>query len=125
MGHGGARPGSGRKKGSGNKKRSADLIARLHADGPTPLEVMLNAMRAFWQMAQNSDGSIDREKAQAAATIAKDAAPYVPPRLASINQELSGEMHIGGIDAPAPEDRETWLAKRAALTAVLAPKAAG
>ena len=119
MGHGGARPGAGRKKGSGNKKRSADLIARLHAEGPTPLDVMLNTMRAFWQMAQKPDGTIDREKAHAAATIAKDAAPYVHPRLASINQELSGEMYIGGIDAPVKEDREAWLAKRNAAPWVL------
>lgn len=124
MRHGGARPGAGRKRGSGNKKRSAGLIARVHADGFTPLDVMLKTMKAFWQMAQNSDGTIDREKAQAAATIAKDAAPYVHPRLASMDQKLSGEMRIGSIDAPVRESREEWLAKRKAvpLTLVTSPK---
>jgi hypothetical protein len=124
MGHGGARPGAGRKKGGGNKKKSADLIARLHLEGLTPLDAMLNTMKAFWQMAQNPDGTIDREKAQAAAIIAKDAAPYVHPRLASTEQKLSGEMYIGSIDAPVKEDREAWLAKRATLTVVAVPKAA-
>jgi hypothetical protein len=126
MRHGGARLGAGRKKGSGNKKMSADLIARLHLQGLTPLDVMLNTMRTFWQMAQNPDGTIDREKAQAAAIIAKDAAPYVHPRLASMEQKLSGEMHIGDIDAPMKEDRETWLKRRsaAALTLVTGSKAA-
>jgi hypothetical protein len=115
MERGGARPGAGREKGSGNKKRSADLVARLHLEGLTPLDVMLNTMKAFWQMAQNPDGTIDREKAQAASMIAKDAAPYVHPRLNSIDNKISGEMNVGSIDAPVKEDRETWLAKREAM----------
>ena len=113
MRHGGTRPGAGRKKGSGNKKRSADLIARLHLEGLTPLDVMLNTMKAFWQMAQNPDGTIDREKAQAASMIAKYAAPYVHPRLNFIDNKISGEMIIGSVDAPVKEDREAWLKRRA------------
>jgi hypothetical protein len=34
-------------------------------------------------------------------------------------------MNIGSVDAPVKEDRETWLAKRAALTLVTAAKTVG
>ncbi|MGO8867340.1 MAG: hypothetical protein ACLQME_12630 [Alphaproteobacteria bacterium] len=50
------------------------------AAGITPLEVMLKTMRMFWRKGE-------REKA---AAIAKDAAPYVHPRLSSAS--LSGDF---------------------------------
>jgi hypothetical protein len=90
---GGARPGSGRKKGSVSKatqKRRADAIAAAQA-GVTPLEVMLKRMRFHYERAEQffADGSDEALKAVAseleqAGDAAKDAAPYVHPRLATL-----------------------------------------
>ncbi len=73
MARGGNRSGAGRKAGSANKKTRevADAAVR---DGLTPLEVMLQAMRQH----------VSNEKWDAAASIAKDAAPYMHPKLSAI-----------------------------------------
>lgn len=70
----------GRKKGSKNKATVeretgvAEITAKAAAEGITPLEVMIGAMRHAW----------DAEDKDAAARFAKDAAPYVHPRLAAV-----------------------------------------
>lgn len=68
--HGGKRNGSGRKAGSATQK-TREIANRAAAEGITPLEVMLHAMRKHYEA-----GALD-----AAASIAKDAAPYMHPRL--------------------------------------------
>ena len=75
MGHGGARKGAGRKPGSLTTKTRA-IAEQAVAEGITPLEVMLRAMRA----------KFDAGELVAAASLAKDAAPYVHPRLAAVEQ---------------------------------------
>jgi hypothetical protein len=78
MARGGNRKGSGRKKSSLEKK--SRLIAEIAVEeGITPLEVMLRAMRAYAE-----SQCWDR-----ACAIAKDCAPYIHPKLASI--EHSGK----------------------------------
>jgi hypothetical protein len=75
---GGARLGAGRKPGSLNSKTRA--IAEKCADlGATPLEVMVEAYLKLR----------DEGRLEDAAKIAKDAAPYMHPRLSNI--ELSGD----------------------------------
>jgi hypothetical protein len=72
-GHGGRRPNQlGRPKGSTNKKSKA-IREQAIATGRTPLEVMIEAMRYY-----EAQGNRDR-----ASAIAKDAAPYMHPRLNS------------------------------------------
>lgn len=71
MAHGGARPGSGRKPGSATK-RTREIADKAMQDGVTPLEYMLSVMR---------DVSADEAKRLDAA---KAAAPYVHPRLTTI-----------------------------------------
>lgn len=90
MAKGGARPGAGRKKGTGTgpkpitKARKA-IAERILVDGDlTPLDVMIDAMREA-HMAGNS---------KEAASYAAMAAPYVHPRLATVNAN-----HSGGITA--------------------------
>jgi|SRR5215831_18655197 len=82
-GHGGSRPGTGGKRAGAGRKPSAETtrtqktseIARqAAADGPLPLQVMLDVMRAYY-----AAGEFDK-----AAAIAKDAAPYEHPRKAAI-----------------------------------------
>jgi hypothetical protein len=71
MSRGGNDPRSGRKLSAATKP---------HTSRPTinmPLEVMLEAMRQYW-----AQGEWDR-----AAAIAKVAAPYVHPRLSSIEEK--------------------------------------
>lgn len=76
MPRGGYRPGAGRKRGSQSQKTKARLavVERLSGDAPTPLEVMLAAM----------ENALDRGDMAAAAAFAKDAAPYMHPRLQAV-----------------------------------------
>ena len=86
---GGARPGSGRKKGSATLKTRAIADAAAAA-GITPLEVMINTMRALYDryqalVAMAPEGTmLDLTLLKDASAIAKDAAPYMHPRLAAI-----------------------------------------
>jgi hypothetical protein len=74
----------GRQKGTKNKATieresgHAEIIERAKAEGVTPLEVMLSAMREAY-----AKGNMEK-----AAFFAKDAAPYCHQRLAAT--ELSG-----------------------------------
>ncbi len=74
MPRGGARAGAGRKKGQATRK-SQEVADQAAREGITPLEVMLFAMRHH-QKAKEYDK---------AAEIAKDAAPYMHPRLSAVS----------------------------------------
>jgi hypothetical protein len=93
--HGGKRNGSGRKRGSLTKK-TREVAERAIQQGITPLEVMLCAMRHYFDAGEYAN----------AAAFARDAAPYVHPRLSSV--EVSGDAQpnvsvtvVGGIDLAA------------------------
>lgn len=73
MAHGGRRPGAGRRKGSLTAKTRA-IAEQASAEGLTPLEVMLKAMQMHVKA-----GRWDQAAAQA-----KDAAPYMHPKLAAV-----------------------------------------
>lgn len=79
MARGGARVGAGRKKGSVTKATAIrqEMIAKAVAEGVSPLDVMLGAMRDAWAAG-------DKEKA---ANFAKDAAPYLHPKLSSVEHK--------------------------------------
>lgn len=71
---GGKRQDAGRKPGSATRRTRA--IADLAAEeGVLPLDVMLDAMRTH-----HAAGDLDR-----AAAVAKDAAPYLHPRLSAVD----------------------------------------
>lgn len=75
---GGRRNGSGRPKGAKTKKTQES--ARRQIDlGITPLDVMCEVMRHYYAKG-------DRDKA---AAIAKDAAPYMHPRLSYVKSDVS------------------------------------
>ena len=76
MTHGGVRLGAGRKRGALSQKTREVAEAAAQA-GKTPLEVMVEAYRHFYNKG-------DFEKA---AAIAKDAAPYMHPRLSQIESK--------------------------------------
>lgn len=95
---GGKREGSGRPKGAKSEKTKQREAIRdtALADGVTPLEVMLQAMRAHY-----SGGRLDE-----AADKARDAAPYVHPKLANI-------AHGGDEDNPViVENRVSWQSEQ-------------
>jgi hypothetical protein len=70
---GGKRIGAGRKAGAATKRTRA-IADKAAAEGLTPLEVMLKAMREH----------ADNKRWDEAASIAKDAAPYMHAKLSSI-----------------------------------------
>ena len=82
---GGARPGAGRKKGSVTKATvyRQEMLARAAAEGISPLEVMMTAMREAWENG-------DKEKA---VQVAEKAAPYIHAKLAAV-------QHSGDADNP-------------------------
>lgn len=96
MGHGGARPGAGRKPGSPTKK-TREIADRAAAAGITPLEVMLGAMRDLWTAGRKSE----------AASIAKDAAPFVHARLAALDVSMQSDNTIRVV-SDKPIEADAW-----------------
>jgi len=76
MARGGKRQGAGRKKGS-MSKRSQEITAAISATGDLPLAYMLRVMR---------DEAVDTQRRD---EMAKAAAPYIHPRLTSIDGDLN------------------------------------
>lgn len=105
-GRGGARKGAGRKTGSATKK-TREIADKAAAEGVTPLEVMLFTMRAL--LAEAEDVVAEQVAAgqpicwphgllQDAANVAKDAAPYMHPRLSSVDMKARVSTHEASID---------------------------
>jgi hypothetical protein len=102
MRRGGRRPGAGRPPGSKNQ-RTAEIARAAVEAGITPIEVMLNAMRELWDQGTP-------EAKREAATIAKDAAPYVHPRLSSIDQNINEIQPYAYVMEPC-RTAEEWEAE--------------
>jgi hypothetical protein len=97
----------GRKKGTPNKATAAK-VAEIAASGLTPLDYLLSVMR---------DTRCSADERRAAATAA---APYVHPKLASV--EMRAEMtHV--IEQPVAEPVTLEEAERAYLAFAQAPPA--
>lgn len=60
-------------------RRVRELADRLALAGETPLDVMINAMR-IWQ----AEGNLEM-----AVSVARDAAPYMHPRLSSVTGKMT------------------------------------
>jgi hypothetical protein len=103
MPRGGHRAGAGRKKGS-RTIRTARIAEQAAAEGITPLEVMLTAMRRHAQAGQWDQ----------AAVFAKDAAPYMHPRLQAIQHTGANGGPIQTEDVSA---RDVLADRLACLTA--------
>jgi len=87
---GGRRPGAGRKRNSPNKASAARERA-VAASGMTPLDTMLKAMRVLLALADETanDKKQFEHYIRAASAVAKDVAPYVHPRLSTVEQSTS------------------------------------
>lgn len=88
-GRGGRRSGAGRKPGALTKK-TREIADRAMAEGITPLEFMLNIMRA--DPPETDDARVNLEAMAMRFEAAKAAAPYVHPKLAAV--ELSGGVEV-------------------------------
>ena len=119
-GRGGKRAGSGRKPGTANVK-TREIADKAIAEGITPLEVMLKAMRSFVEAAEKmGNGKIEVVDGEVitqlsllteASKVAKDAAPYIHPRLAAVDHTSKGEQigQAGGVLlVPAPMNMADW-----------------
>lgn len=99
MPRGGKRPGAGRPAGAATQRTRA-IADQAAAEDLTPLDVMLRAMR--------DHASADRW--DEAAVIAKDAAPYLHPRLSSIDVKAETDLTVYSVsDQPLTADE--WLAE--------------
>ena len=111
---GGYMPGGGRPKGALNKK-TQELIIRATEEGISPLDVLLNGMREFYSLAEreyakikghefDSEDNIEKFKSvvgfkNLARDYARDAAPYVHPKLAS----LQANVNVNNVEAELAE----------------------
>jgi hypothetical protein len=101
----GSKPGErrgGRQKGTPNRRtvELARIADKAASKGITPLEVMLEAMRDL-----HTKGEL-----VAASGIAKDAAPYMHPRLSQVEQHLEAEVSQRVVSAEPMSDEE-WEAR--------------
>jgi hypothetical protein len=99
MPRGGWREGAGRKPGSANLRTRA-IADQAAAEGRTPLEIMLKAMR--WH---EEAGRWDQ-----AAAVARDAAPYCHPRLSSTETTMQSD-NVHRVISEQPLTEEEWLQK--------------
>lgn len=93
-GRGGSRKGAGRKPGSATKK-TREIANRAAETGLTPLEVMLEAMNSL-----RESGELEK-----AASVAKDAAPYIHAKLSSI--EMNAKVTTKSLDEELASLNET------------------
>lgn len=119
MARGGKRPGAGRKPGTVTEatKRRKAIAEKALAEGVSPLDVMLTTMRALWGQAVGPDGKVvNIGKAMQANIVAKDAAPFLHPKLSSVQAEVgaTGSVTVtyvtsakGPAPVPSDEDYET------------------
>lgn len=92
-GHGGKRTGAGRRVGSENK-RTKEIAKKVGAEGITPLEIMVSAMRICWERAEREGHS--GEHFPMAVSFAEKAAPYMHSKYAAIQHsgEVGGQLTV-------------------------------
>lgn len=92
-GRGGKRPGAGRKPGSATAK-TREIADKAAEEGITPLEYMLQIMR---RDSDHADEKIQLAREAMRFEAAKAAAPYIHPRLASVEHsgENGGPIQLG------------------------------
>lgn len=114
---GGKRPGAGRPKGASTRRKRA-VALQAAAEGVAPIDVMLTTMRALYSEAIDEEGKlVDVKKATQAATLAKDAAPYIHPRLTSV--EARGHFNFRNLDDAELDDRIRDLASQAGVAGII------
>lgn len=88
MPRGGKRQGAGRKAGSANTK-TRDIADKAVEEGITPLEYMLQIMRDE-SLPENADPAQVIAMKAMRFEAAKAAAPYIHPKLSSVDAKVTG-----------------------------------
>jgi hypothetical protein len=109
---GGKRAGAGRKPNVPNRA-SANREREAAASGVTPRDVMLASMRRLWTLADENkkDKKAYEHYIRAAAAVAKDVAPYIHPRLSTVEQSTATRPEkvivevIGGLPVGSTPER--------------------
>lgn len=84
----------GRKHGATNLK-TREIAEKAIKQGITPLEVILSLMRKAWDAATKSTDPKEQERLEdKAAGHAKDAAPYLHPKLQPVDRAGSTDLSI-------------------------------
>lgn len=124
MARGGKRSGAGRKQGA-ITRRTREVAERALAEGKAPLEIMLDNMRHFQQVALDAEAVIESMNEEQVASLgqshdeqfktllakvkqaaglrvmahecARDAAPFIHAKLSAV--ELSGNLKVNHEDA--------------------------
>jgi len=91
-GGGGRKPGQKSLKTILQEAKAEETITKAIAAGITPLEVMLDNMRYHHNLALTAQGDDISKHRKEAGESAKDAAPYIHPKLASI--EMAGKVEV-------------------------------
>lgn len=106
MARGGKRPGAGRKPGTVSEatRRRKEVAEKALSEGVSPLDVMLTTMRALWSQAVDETGKVvNMGKAMQANIVAKDAAPFLHPKLSAVDANVD----LGGVTLNiTPDDAE-------------------
>lgn len=105
---GGPQPGSGRPKGAITEK-AQQILSKAALEGISPLEVLLNDMRFYYNLSEAEMAQVyamepGKKKANAfraagalkeiARSCARDAAPYLHPKLATISAPGGGPIQL-------------------------------
>ncbi|WP_457321611.1 hypothetical protein [Roseateles sp. P5_E11] len=93
-GRGGARKGAGRKSGAATT-RTREIADKAAGEGITPLEFMLNVMR---RDCTHEDPKIQLAREAMQFEAAKAAAPFVHPRLSSVEMDAKVSTHEASLD---------------------------
>lgn len=92
---GGKRVGAGRKPGTVSEatKRRKEVAAKALSEGVSPLDVMLTTMRTLWAQAVDESGKVvNIGKAMQANVVAKDAAPFLHPKLSTVDAKMEADV---------------------------------
>lgn len=94
-GHGGRRKGAGRKPGATTKK-TREIADRAAEEGVTPLEFMLQVMRS--EPPEGLEGNALVQAMSMRFEAAKAAAPYMHPRLSSVEMSATVTNHEAALN---------------------------
>lgn len=86
------------------EKRLVNLAKVQAAEGCSPLEILQKRAEILWKLATEKKGFVDLDILEEAASAAKDVAPYLHAKPATlqnpIQQNISGELKIVVTNAP-------------------------